>query len=154
LRPSASAAQLRANGGPAMISTPMPTSPEIARNRSGIGPVARGPPNAGAGTALPPILKRSTSTMTTTDPRTLALALALAEEPEEYLGPSIRYAQFAEPALEVSAGAAAGGGGGVLASTGRRLPFHLLSKTFMGTEHPPAVAARGHRRGSSATSMR
>lgn len=142
LRPSLSAAQLRSNTQPPSIVTINATPTDSFRNRAGTNPTA---PRPNPATLSPtPVLARSSSIKSETQhDRTLF------EEPENFQGPSVQFATFPEPPPDSP-------GSLLTTPTGRRLPFHLLSKT-VSHEPPPAVVTAGghsHRRGSSANSIR
>ncbi|KAJ7179007.1 ankyrin repeat-containing domain protein [Mycena filopes] len=127
LRPSMSAAQLRTNGEGLNIITALPASSSESRSRSGTNPTA----------TLPPL---SRSSSISTSPRHLNGAERIFEDSGKYTGPPSQYARFPEPPLLAPDDSST--------PTGRRLPFHLLTKP------PPSTDPPHHRRGMSATSVR
>ena len=173
LRPSASAAQLRSNGGGlALISK---SSQEMLRSRSGTNPMEI--PASGSSSSFSTIggghQANGSSNLTTptrqkpgTSIRKLSAHTAggMADDRDDgdYTGPSELYAQFPPPestprlppATKVTTPTTKGAdrnGRGPSGTTPtmtshRRIPFHILSKPL-----PPIDAQFGHRRGTSTT---
>jgi hypothetical protein len=128
LRPSMSAAQLRASTDTSLASS----QPSDSRTRSGTNPSTSRP--------MPispiPFLIRSSST----SPRSAAFRNAeVFEEPENFTGPPSQYARFPDPPEEVGSH-----------TPTRRLGFNILTKSLSGFD--PPGSPRAHRRGSSITS--
>ena len=170
LRPSVSAAQLRSNVGPGLVSK---ASQEMLRSRSGTNPIDI--PYSGSNSSFSTINGGRTSrssNLTTptrqkpgTSIRTLS-SLTAGGMPDDtddgdYTGPSELYAQFPPPAppprlipttkvptpTKVADRNGKGPAGTTPApATHRRIPFHILSKPL-----PPIDAQFGHRRGTSTT---
>ncbi|KAJ7498782.1 ankyrin repeat-containing domain protein [Mycena latifolia] len=130
LRPSMSAAQLRTTPEALNIITTLPSSEN--RTRSGTNPTAPRP-------TLPQLARSSSIS---TSPRGIHSADgSIFEESGNYTGPPSQYAQFPEPPLLAPDDSST-------PTAGRRLAFHLLSKS------PPSTDPPQHRRGMSATSVR
>jgi uncharacterized protein len=133
LRPSMSAAQLRASTGPAPPHTQTP-QPAEARSRSGTNPSNQ------TQLTIFPLSHFTRSTSMSTSPRGLAFHEEnIFEEPETYVGPSSQFAQFPDPPTEFDTST----------PTTRRIGFNILPKSLSGFE-----SSGSHRRGSSATSFR
>ncbi|RDB22585.1 Target of rapamycin complex 2 subunit AVO2 [Hypsizygus marmoreus] len=135
LRPSFSAAQLRATEP-----TNVPTSHTIltqpeSRHRSGTNPTARP-----AHSPLP-LLTRSSS-ISTSPWTVISPERSLFEEGESYIGPPSQYAQFPEPPLPHEDTSTP--------TAGRRKAFHILSKQPSSDQ----TGGSSHRRGMSAASVR
>jgi hypothetical protein len=170
LRPSASAAQLRSNGGgPGLVSK---GSQEMLRSRSGTNPIEI--PSSGTISSFSTINENPTNespnltTPTRQKPGASIRMLSghtaggMADDrgDGDYTGPSELYAQFPPPAViprlqPVSTSTTKGtdrngrGPAGTTPTTTshRRIPFHILSKPL-----PPIIDAQfGHRRGTSTT---
>jgi len=170
LRPSVSAAQLRSNGGPGLVSK---ASQEMLRSRSGTNPIEI--PHSASASSFSTINGNRTSrssNLTTptrqkpgTSIRTLSghTAGGMPDDTDDgdYTGPSELYAQFPPPAppprlppttkvltpTKVADRNGKGPAGSTPApTTHRRIPFHILSKPL-----PPIDAQFGHRRGTSTT---
>ena len=140
LRPSASAAQLRSNTQPTpsiITIGPTPISSESFRSRSGTNPSSTTRPITS--TLSPgPVLTRSSSTSNNSRQDRYSNSTVVVEETGDFTGPSHQFAQFPDPPPESPTGST---------PTGRRLPFHLLTKT-MGNGDTTSMLA-GHRRGAS-----
>jgi hypothetical protein len=132
LRPSLSAAQLRTTHE---SFEPSLNGLSEVRNRSGTSPGTR--------PSLSPVSFYDRSPSSANSPRMISPSSANSEGRDNYTGPPSQYARFPEPPLSA----------GTDSSTPvahRRLPFHILSKPLPSID---SVGA-GHRRGSSATSVR
>lgn len=139
LRPSFSAAQLRTSPSPVPVST-QPAQSDASRNRAGTNPSSTRPGQFSL-SATPIVFRASSSDCPRYEEK-------LDEEPEIYIGPSAQYAQFPEPPRKSNRSASSS----AAAAITRRLPFNLLSKPA-----PPPLPEqghKGHRRGSSTTSIR
>ncbi|KAI0251257.1 ankyrin repeat-containing domain protein [Lactifluus subvellereus] len=155
LRPSLSAAQLRGYGKPPFIVTAHTSSQDMTpRHRAGTNPTATKP-----GSPRSPLADSFLPTTSTTRPfpsRNSSLnALSTVmmddkEEPEKFIGPSSDYAVFPDPPEEDTSPNATPTVTNT-PTTGRRLPFNLLSRPL------PSIDlhhGHGHRRGASIHSLR
>ena len=164
LRPSASAAQLRSNGGGfGLVSR---GSQEMLRSRSGTNPVEIHP--SGSSSSFSTIngnhqMNGSSNSTTPTRPRPVASIRTLSsgrtddKDDGDYTGPSELYAQFPppdptprlpppkKPSANRTDRSGRGPAGTTPTSHHRRIPFHILSKPL------PPIEPFGHRRGTSTT---
>ncbi|TFK55998.1 ankyrin [Heliocybe sulcata] len=142
LRPSASAAQLRSPPPTPIAKEPLTL--DALRNRSGTTPtrptpLSFSPPRDKAPQVTPPrTVSREASLNAKGPPR----------DPGEYKGPPSDYAQFPPPPDRDAQSQASQ----TTPTATRRLPFNLLSKPLPSID--PQLAAGGHKRGNSATSLR
>jgi uncharacterized protein len=149
LRPSLSAAQLRAYGKPSCILTAVtPSQDATPRNRAGTnsGPTKPGSPRSPLADSFSPI--PSTSRPFPSRNSSLnALSMMMDErEPDKLVGPSSDYAVFPNPPEEnLSPNATP------TVTTSRRLPFNLLSRPLHSID---LHHGHGHRRGASIHSLR
>ncbi|KAI0068766.1 ankyrin [Artomyces pyxidatus] len=150
LRPSLSAAQLRTNPKPPFIVTTH-ASQDTSRNRSGTSPATiqaadtpfNSPPSSSTPLPTSSRLPPSRGSSLTTVP--------VSPETESYVGPSSNYARFPDPPTSENPSP---NGTPTVTNTptsGRRLPFHILSKPLPTIE---LHNSNSHRRGASIHSMR
>jgi uncharacterized protein len=149
LRPSFSAAQLRAYGKPSSIVTAVtPSQDATPRNRAGTnsGPTKPGSPRSPLADSFspPPATSRAFPSRNSS---LNALSMMMDEtEPDKLVGPSSDYAVFPDPPEEnLSPNATP------TLSTSRRLPFNLLSRPLHSLD---LHHGHGHRRGASIHSLR